>query len=208
MWPAPCSWRTSTCLIVVLRRGERVVDRKDRPAGDPEADLDAARLERADNGLRAGEALAFVGIGRGRLGGGGPLLCGGHTSSPGRSAGDGRGNGECVGDLVGDLVGGRRAAQVGRAGAVVEHAGDGALDRACGGGLPELVEQQRDREDRAGGIGLAVPAMSGAEPWIGSKMPGPPSASDAEGARPMPPLTAAARSESTSPNRFSVTITS
>ena len=64
------------------RRGERVVDRKDRPAGDPEADLDAARLERADNGLRAGEALAFVGIGRGRLGGGGPLLCGGHTSLP------------------------------------------------------------------------------------------------------------------------------
>ena len=56
----------------------------------------------------------------------------------------------------GDLVGGRRAAQVGRAGAVVEHAGDGALDRACGGGLPELVEQQRDREDRAGGIGLAA----------------------------------------------------
>ena len=50
--------------------------------------------------------------------------------------------------------------------------------------------------------------MSGAVPWIGSKMPGPPSASDAEGARPMPPLTAAARSESTSPKRFSVTITS
>ncbi len=97
------------------RRGERVVDRKDRPAGDPEADLDAARLERADNGLRAGEALAFVGIGRGCLGGGGPLFCGGHRSLPvvGQWA-VGWGMERAVGDLGGDLVGGR-ACRRGRA---------------------------------------------------------------------------------------------
>ena len=144
-----------------LRRGERVVDRKDRPAGDPEADLDAARLERADDGLRAGEALAFVGIGRGRLGGGGPLLCGGHRSLPVGQLAVGVETVSACGNLVGDLVGGRRAAQVGRARAVVEHAGDGGLDRARGRGLPELVEQQRDREDRARGIGLAVPGDVG-----------------------------------------------
>ena len=60
----------------------------------------------------------------------------------------------------------------------------------------------------ATGLARPVPAMSGAVPWIGSKMPGPPSPSEAEGASPMPPETEAARSERMSPKRFSVTITS
>jgi hypothetical protein len=36
---------------------ERVVDGQDRPAGDPEDDLDAGLLERADHRLRAVDAL-------------------------------------------------------------------------------------------------------------------------------------------------------
>ena len=139
------------------RRGERVVDRKDRPAGDPEADLDAARLERADNGLRAGEPLAFVGIGRGRLGGGSLLFCGGHRSLP------------VVGQwAVGWSV--ERASEISAATSSVvalpPRSGvrapssstpvTAASMRARRGGLPELVEQQRDREDRAGGVGGAA----------------------------------------------------
>ena len=139
------------------RRGERVVDREDRPAGDPEADLDAARLERADDGLRAGEALAFVGIGRGRLGGGGPLSLRWTSSSPGRSDGDGRWRWR---------VRRRSRRRPRRWSRVPPRSGVRApssstpvtarLDRARGRGLPELVEQQREREDRAGGVGLAA----------------------------------------------------
>ena len=59
-------------------------------------------------------------------------------------------------------------------------------------------------------VGLAIPrpAMSGAEPCAGSKIPGPESARLADGASPRPPVTAAARSLRMSPNMFSVTITS
>ena len=53
-----------------------------------------------------------------------------------------------------------------------------------------------------------VPAMSGAEPCTGSKMPGPPSPRLAEAARPSPPVTAAATSERMSPKVFSITSTS
>ena len=81
--------------------------------------------------------------------------------------------------------------------------------RVGGGGLAELAQQhaRRSGSSRRGSPGR-VPAMSGAVPWIGSKRPGPPSPSEADGARPMPPETEAARSERMSPNRFSVTITS
>ena len=39
----------------------------------------------------------------------------------------------------------------------------------------------------AAGFALPLPAMSGAEPWTGSKIPGPPSARLADAARPSPP---------------------
>ncbi len=58
------------------------------------------------------------------------------------------------------------------------------------------------------GFAIPRPAMSGAEPWTGSKIPGPPSPRLAEGASPSPPVIAAARSERMSPNMFSVTMTS
>ena len=54
------------CCNGLLGVGERVVDRQDRAAGDAEADLDAGRLERADDGLGAGHAAALVGRGGGR----------------------------------------------------------------------------------------------------------------------------------------------
>ena len=58
------------------------------------------------------------------------------------------------------------------------------------------------------GLAIPRPAMSGAEPWTGSKRPGPVSERLADGARPMPPVSDAARSLRMSPNMFSVTITS
>ena len=69
--------------------------------------------------------------------------------------------------------------------------------------------------DRIVPIGLARsrPAMSGAEPWIGSYRPNVPcsvrrSPSDADGSIPRLPARTAASSDRMSPNRFSVTITS
>src|SRR5204863_3780500 len=55
----------------------------------------------------------------------------------------------------------------------------------------------RSTVDRSMAVGFATPrpARSGAEPWTGSKIPGPPSDRLADGARPSPPVTAAARSE-------------
>ena len=54
---------------------------------------------------------------------------------------------------------------------------------------------------------MSFPAMSGAEPWTGSKSPGP-SPRLADGSRPREPTTAPASSERMSPNRFSVRMTS
>src|SRR5213076_1747067 len=53
---------------------------------------------------------------------------------------------------------------------------------------------RRRESDRsiAAGFARPVPAMSGAEPCTGSKMPGPPSPRLAEAASPRPPVTAAA----------------
>ena len=64
--------------------------------------------------------------------------------------------------------------------------------------------------ERSIAVGLArpVPAMSGAKPCTGSKMPGPPSPRLADAADPSPPVTAAATSERMSPKVFSVTMTS
>ena len=52
------------------------------------------------------------------------------------------------------------------------------------------------------------PAMSGAEPWTGSKTPGPSPPRLAEGSIPSEPVSIAASSQRMSPNMFSVTITS
>src|SRR5438552_2415209 len=62
----------------------------------------------------------------------------------------------------------------------------------------------------ARGSARPVPAMSGAEPWTGSKSDGPVRAGlrFADAARPMPPPIAPPRSVRMSPNRLSVTITS
>ena len=58
------------------------------------------------------------------------------------------------------------------------------------------------------GFAAPVPAMSGAEPCTGSKIPGPASPRLADEARPRPPVTAAATSERMSPKVFSITSTS
>ncbi|CAM5263158.1 hypothetical protein RLIN73S_01618 [Rhodanobacter lindaniclasticus] len=58
------------------------------------------------------------------------------------------------------------------------------------------------------GLATPLPAMSGAEPWIGSYKPALPSPSDADGNSPSEPASAAASSVRMSPNRFSVTTTS
>ena len=58
------------------------------------------------------------------------------------------------------------------------------------------------------GFARFCPAMSGAEPWMGSYMPRVPSERDAEGIMPMEPVSMEASSERMSPNMFSVTSTS
>ena len=63
------------------------------------------------------------------------------------------------------------------------------------------------------GFAIPRPAMSGAEPWIGSYMPNVPcsvfrSPSDADGSIPRLPASTDASSERMSPKRFSVTTTS
>ena len=62
----------------------------------------------------------------------------------------------------------------------------------------------------APGSARPVPAMSGAEPWTGSKSDGPVPVGlrFADAARPTPPATAPARSVMMSPNMLSVTTTS
>ena len=87
---------------------------------------------------------------------------------------------------------------------------DGRGDGRGGVGMSQMVEKKGCREIAAVGSALPCPAMSGADPCTGSNMLGAvrsglmlPLA-----ARPMPPVTAAARSVRMSPNRLSVTITS
>lgn len=58
------------------------------------------------------------------------------------------------------------------------------------------------------GFALSCPAMSGAEPWIGSYRPRLPWPSDEEGIMPMEPVIMLASSDKMSPNMFSVTSTS
>src|SRR5205823_987242 len=58
------------------------------------------------------------------------------------------------------------------------------------------------------GFATPFPAMSGAEPWIGSYRPRLPSPSDALGSMPIDPAIIAASSLRMSPNMFSVTMTS
>src|SRR5665647_1566246 len=60
----------------------------------------------------------------------------------------------------------------------------------------------------AHGLASPLPAISGAEPWIGSYRLTPPAPTLADGSIPMLPVSMAASSLSTSPNRFSVAITS
>ncbi len=60
----------------------------------------------------------------------------------------------------------------------------------------------------AKGFAVPVPAMSGAEPWTGSKTPGPLSPRLADGSMPSDPVSIAAASLRMSPNMFSVTMTS
>ena len=60
----------------------------------------------------------------------------------------------------------------------------------------------------ASGLAMPWPAMSGAEPWLGSYRPCPPAFSEAEGSMPMEPVSMAASSDRMSPNRLPVTMTS
>ena len=61
---------------------------------------------------------------------------------------------------------------------------------------------------QAMGLTASCPAMSGAEPWIGSYRPRVPSPRLEEGTMPMLPVISLASSDKISPNMFSVTITS
>ncbi len=80
--------------------------------------------------------------------------------------------------------------------------------------MPKLNRRSMAKERIcADGLAIPRPAMSGAEPWIGSYSAGRrPDASGApsvaDGSMPSDPVSAAARSESTSPNRFDARITS
>ena len=58
------------------------------------------------------------------------------------------------------------------------------------------------------GFAMFCPAMSGAEPWMGSYIPRVPSPKEAEAIMPMEPVIMLASSERMSPKRFSVTMTS
>ena len=58
------------------------------------------------------------------------------------------------------------------------------------------------------GLTTSCPAISGAEPWIGSYRPQVPSPSEEDGTMPMLPVISLASSERMSPNIFSVTMTS
>ena len=63
------------------------------------------------------------------------------------------------------------------------------------------------------GLATSLPAMSGADPWMGSYSPNVPCAvrrspSDADGSIPSEPASTAASSDRMSPKRFSVTMTS
>ena len=55
---------------------------------------------------------------------------------------------------------------------------------------------------------MSWPAMSGAEPWIGSYSPLPFASSDADGSMPIEPASIDASSDRMSPNMLPVTITS
>ena len=61
---------------------------------------------------------------------------------------------------------------------------------------------------QAMGLMISCPAMSGAEPWMGSYSPRVPSPRLEEGTMPMLPVISLASSDRMSPNMFSVTITS
>ena len=65
-------------------------------------------------------------------------------------------------------------------------------------------------KDKIAAIGLALfkPAMSGAEPCIGSYIPAPVSFNDAEGNMPIEPTNCAAASDSISPNKLPLDMTS
>ena len=60
----------------------------------------------------------------------------------------------------------------------------------------------------AKGLAISIPAISGAEPWIGSYIPNLPSPKDADGNIPIDPVIMEASSDKISPNIFEVTITS
>ena len=60
----------------------------------------------------------------------------------------------------------------------------------------------------ASGFATPRPAMSGAEPWIGSYSPLPASSSAAEGSMPIEPVSIDASSDRMSPKRLPVTMTS
>src|SRR5579884_1251125 len=91
----------------------------------------------------------------------------------------------------------------------VEHPLDSVL--YCAGRL-RLAKGQTQHHGRAEDHGQrvsdALPAMSGAVPWMGSYMPNLPLPRLAEGSSPIEPVSCEASSVRMSPNMFSVTITS
>ena len=92
---------------------------------------------------------------------------------------------------------------------VAEHLVHGTFN---GGGFGIISKARRSiiAADRivASGLALPCPAMSGAEPWMGSNRPGLPVPREAEGSIPMEPVMTEASSERMSPKRLPVTMTS
>lgn len=84
------------------------------------------------------------------------------------------------------------------------------LDLAGRRGVAKVVGRSTAERMAAVGSAFCCPAISGAEPWTGSNMDGAVRSMLMlpDAAKPMPPVTAAARSVRMSPKRLSVTITS
>ena len=164
MWPAPCSWRTSTCRIGVCVEGGGAhvhrytappwgCARGPRPLSRPRMTASAPVISTPSyaEAVRAGPLLRC------------PVGLRWQPWSLPRGRGRG-GRAHGLGDGGGDLACGRAAAQVvGCAGAVVERRGGRASPAAA---LPRSSSSIAAESTAAAGLAVPVPAMSGAAPGI------------------------------------------
>ena len=83
-----------------------------------------------------------------------------------------------------------------------------SIRSACAGSAREYLNIIATEMMVANGLAIFFPAISGADPWIGSYIPFPPAFNEAEGNIPIEPVNMEARSDNMSPNILVVTITS